>query len=161
MRALRATRGDRAGGGSGQCESEQHDGCGAGKAGRAVEGLQQHHRVGPRQEASDEIGKLELTDRERGHRDQAGGETVPQRRQNHIAEARNEARAKQLYERAAQQNYPASMFNLADMLRSGAEAERTRAIALYSQLACMPDERQIQPMAVARLRALRQSAACR
>jgi hypothetical protein len=78
-----------------------------------------------------------------------------------IGVPRNEARAKQLYERAAQQNYPASMFNLADMLRSGTEAERARAIALYSQLACMPDERQIQPMAVARLRALRQSAACR
>jgi hypothetical protein len=78
-----------------------------------------------------------------------------------IGVPRNEARAKTLYERAAQQNYPASMFNLADMLRSGTEAERTRAIALYSQLACMRDERQIQPMAVARLRALRQSAACR
>jgi uncharacterized protein len=78
-----------------------------------------------------------------------------------IGVARNEARAKQLYERAAQQNYPASMFNLADMLRSGTEAERARAVTLYSALACMPDERQIQPMAVARLRALRQSAACR
>jgi uncharacterized protein len=78
-----------------------------------------------------------------------------------IGVPRNEARAKTLYERAAQQNYPASMFNLADMLRTGTDAERTRAIALYSQLACMRDERQIQPMAVARLRALRQSAACR
>jgi TPR repeat protein len=78
-----------------------------------------------------------------------------------IGVPRNEARAKTLYERAAQQNFPASMFNLADMLRSGTEAERTRAVTLYSALACMPDERQIQPMAVARLRALRQSAACR
>lgn len=74
---------------------------------------------------------------------------------------RNEGRAKALYEQAARQNYPASMFNLADMLRTGTEQERARAISLYSELACMRDERQIQPMAVARLRALRQSAACR
>ena len=78
-----------------------------------------------------------------------------------IGVPRNEGRAKALYEQAARQNFPASMFNLADMLRSGTEGEQARAIALYSQLACLPDERQIQPMAVARLRALRQSAACR
>jgi hypothetical protein len=78
-----------------------------------------------------------------------------------IGVPRNETRAKALYERAAQQHYPASMFNLADMLRDGAEAERARAASLYAELACMRDERQIQPMAVARLRALRQSAACR
>lgn len=78
-----------------------------------------------------------------------------------IGIARNEGRAKALYEQAARQGYPPSMFNLADMLRSGTEAERARAVALYAQLACMRDERQIQPMAAARLRALRQSATCR
>jgi uncharacterized protein len=78
-----------------------------------------------------------------------------------IGVPRNEGRAKALYEQAARQNYPASMFNLADMLRTGTEQEQARAISLYSELACMRDERQIQPMAVARLRALRQSAACR
>jgi len=53
------------------------------------------------------------------------------------------------------------MFNLADMLRGGTAADRARAVALYGELACMRDERQIQPMAAARLRALRESAACR
>jgi hypothetical protein len=53
------------------------------------------------------------------------------------------------------------MFNLADMLRTGSEQDRARAIALYRDLACMSDERQIQPMAAARLRALQESAACR
>jgi hypothetical protein len=77
-----------------------------------------------------------------------------------IGVPRNEGRAKALYEQAARQNYPASMFNLADMLRSGTEAERARAVVLYQQLSCMRDERQIQPMALARLRALRQSATC-
>lgn len=78
-----------------------------------------------------------------------------------IGVARNEGRAKALYEQAARQGYPPSMFNLADMLRSGTEPERARAAALYSQLACMRDEHQIQPMAAARLRALRQVATCR
>lgn len=78
-----------------------------------------------------------------------------------IGIARNEGRAKALYEQAARQGYPPSMFNLADMLRGGTEAERARAVTLYAQLACMRDERQIQPMAAARLRALRQPATCR
>jgi hypothetical protein len=47
------------------------------------------------------------------------------------------------------------------MLRGGSPEERTRAIELYRQLACMPDERQIQPLAVQRLRALQESYSCR
>jgi uncharacterized protein len=74
---------------------------------------------------------------------------------------RNEGRAKALYEQAARGHHPPSMFNLADMLRGGTAADRARAVALYSELACMRDERQIQPMASARLRALHESAACR
>jgi len=78
-----------------------------------------------------------------------------------IGVTRNPARARALYEQAARGRYTPSMFNLADMLRGGSPEERTRAIALYSELACMPDERQIQPLASARLRALQQSATCR
>jgi uncharacterized protein len=78
-----------------------------------------------------------------------------------IGAPRNPDRAKALYERAARGNYAPAMFNLADMLRDGSADERTRAIALYRELACMPDEHQIQPLASARLRALQQSAACR
>lgn len=74
---------------------------------------------------------------------------------------RNEDRARALYEQAARGGHSAAMFNLADMLRGGSEQDRTRAIALYRGLACMPDERQIQPMASARLRALQESADCR
>jgi TPR repeat protein len=77
-----------------------------------------------------------------------------------VGAPRNEARAKALYDQAARQDHPPSMFNLADMLRRGSETERARAIALYRQLACMPDEHQIQPMAAARLRSLGQSASC-
>jgi TPR repeat protein len=73
----------------------------------------------------------------------------------------NPTRAKALYDRASQQEHPPSMFNLADMLRSGTEAERERAITLYQALACMRDERQIQPMALQRLRALQATASCR
>jgi hypothetical protein len=47
------------------------------------------------------------------------------------------------------------------MLRGGSQEDRARAITLYRELACMPDERQIQPLAAQRLRALQQSAACR
>lgn len=78
-----------------------------------------------------------------------------------IGAPRNEGRAKVLYEQAARQNHTPSMFNLADMLRRGTPEERSRAVTLYAQLACMPDERQIQPMALARLRALHESASCR
>ncbi len=78
-----------------------------------------------------------------------------------IGAPRNEARAKALYDRAARQHHAPSMFNLADMLRGGSPEERTRAIELYRQLACMPDERQIQPLAVQRLRALQESYSCR
>ncbi len=78
-----------------------------------------------------------------------------------IGVPRDETRAKALYEQAARQHHPPSMFNLADMLRSGSEAERGRAVELYSELACLRDERQIQPMALARLRGLHQAAACR
>jgi hypothetical protein len=74
---------------------------------------------------------------------------------------RNEDRARALYEQAARGGHSAAMFNLADMLRGGSEQDRTRAIALYRGLACMPDERQIQPMASARLRALQEGADCR
>jgi hypothetical protein len=78
-----------------------------------------------------------------------------------IGAPRNEARAKELYARAARQNHAASMFNLADMLRAGSPEERTRAVALYQQLACMTDEHQIQPRAIGRLRALQETFACR
>jgi uncharacterized protein len=78
-----------------------------------------------------------------------------------IGVTRNESRAKTLYEQAARGHYAPSMFNLADMLRGGSQQDRARAIALYGELACMPDEHQIQPLAAARLRALQQSAACR
>jgi TPR repeat protein len=77
-----------------------------------------------------------------------------------IGATRNEARAKELYDRAARQNYPPSMFNLADMLRTGSAQDRARAIELFGRLACMRDEQQIQPMALARLRALQQTPAC-
>lgn len=78
-----------------------------------------------------------------------------------IGAPRDARRARTLYEQAAEENYPPAMFNLADMLRGGPAEEHARAVALYRRLACMPDERQIQPMAAARLRALRESAACR
>ena len=37
----------------------------AGKPGRAVESLQQHHRIGSREKAGDQIGELEFADRQR------------------------------------------------------------------------------------------------
>lgn len=78
-----------------------------------------------------------------------------------VGAERNAGRARALYEQAARGRHTPAMFNLADMLRDGSAEDRARAIVLYQQLACMPDERQIQPMAVARLRALHESAACR
>ena len=78
-----------------------------------------------------------------------------------IGVPRNEGRAKTLYEMAARENHAPSMFNLADMLRSGSPEECARAIALYQGLACMRDELRIQPLAVQRLRALQASATCR
>jgi hypothetical protein len=69
-------------------------------------------------------------------------------------------RARALYEQAARQNYPPSMFNLADMLRRGSETDRARAVQLYQALTCMRDELQIKALATQRLRSLRQSAAC-
>lgn len=75
--------------------------------------------------------------------------------------ARDAERAKALYDQAARQNHAASMFNLADLLRDGPPAERARAVELYRALACMPDERQIQPRAIGRLRALQETWACR
>ncbi len=78
-----------------------------------------------------------------------------------IGVTRDLARARALYERAANADYPPSMFNLAAMIDSGSEADRARAAALYRSLSCMRDERQIQPMASARLRAMRVApAAC-
>jgi hypothetical protein len=78
-----------------------------------------------------------------------------------IGATRDPERARTLYEQAARQEHPPSMFNLADMLRSGSSEERARAVALYQQLVCLNDERQIQALAVQRLRALRESASCR
>jgi TPR repeat protein len=78
-----------------------------------------------------------------------------------VGVSRNPGRARTLYEQAARGHYAPSMFNLADMLRGGSQEDRARAITLYRELACMPDERQIQPLAAQRLRALQQSAACR
>lgn len=77
-----------------------------------------------------------------------------------IGAARNEQRALDLYEEAARQNYAPSMFNLADMLRGGANVERTRAIALYHQLACMRDQVQISALSRQRLRSLGERATC-
>lgn len=74
---------------------------------------------------------------------------------------RHLGRARALYEQAARAHYAPAMFNLADMLRSGPAEDRARAISLYSELACMRDERQIQALAVQRLRGLQQSTACR
>jgi hypothetical protein len=78
-----------------------------------------------------------------------------------IGVARDTERAQALYDRAARQHHAASMFNLADLLRGGSPEERSRAVGLYRQLACMTDEHQIQPRAVQRLRALQESYACR
>lgn len=77
-----------------------------------------------------------------------------------IGAARDEARARALYQQASQRNHPPSMFNLADLLRGGAPPERAQAIVLYQRLACMRDERQIAPMAQRRLRALGARAQC-
>jgi TPR repeat protein len=71
-----------------------------------------------------------------------------------IGVRRDSARARALYERAAAGNHAASMFNLADLIAGGSERDRAQAVALYRSLACMRDERQIQPRAVQRLRAL-------
>jgi TPR repeat protein len=74
---------------------------------------------------------------------------------------RDVTRARMLYERAAARNYPPSMYNLAAMIESGAGSDRDRAATLYRALACMTDERQIQPMATQRLRAMGEApAAC-
>lgn len=78
-----------------------------------------------------------------------------------VGAPRNSDRARALYEQAARGHYAPAMFNLADLLRGGSQEDRARAIALYNDLACMRDERQIQPLAVQRLRALQQSASCR
>jgi uncharacterized protein len=78
-----------------------------------------------------------------------------------VGAPRNPGRALALYEQAARGHYAPAMFNLADLLRGGSQEERARAIGIYRELACMRDERQIQPLAVQRLRALQQSASCR
>ncbi len=71
------------------------------------------------------------------------------------------ARARELYERAAVREHPPSMFNLAALIDGGSTEDRARAIMLYRTLACIRDEQQIQPLAAQRLRALRQPpAAC-
>lgn len=70
------------------------------------------------------------------------------------------ARAKALYERAAAQAYAPSMFNLADLLRRGGEPDRARAVTLFRSLACLRDNRQIQSLAMARLRAMGQVVSC-
>jgi TPR repeat protein len=73
-----------------------------------------------------------------------------------IGVTRDPARARTLYEQAAEQSYPASMFNLAAMIDTGPVRDQARAAELYRALSCMRDERQIQPMAAARLQAMRQ-----
>jgi len=77
-----------------------------------------------------------------------------------VGVARDTTRARALYQRAAAQSHAPSMFNLADLLRDGPTEDRARAVTLYQRLACMPDERQIQPRAVQRLRALREPVSC-
>ncbi len=75
-----------------------------------------------------------------------------------IGVARDAGRARALYERAAAQNFSASMMNLADLLRSD---DRARAAQLYARLACMRDEHQIAPVAQRRLRAMGEAVSCR
>jgi len=74
-----------------------------------------------------------------------------------IGVSANADQARRLYERAAALNHTPAMFNLADMIRG---ADRARAVGLYQRLACMRDERQIQPMATRRLRAMGEAASC-
>ncbi len=74
-----------------------------------------------------------------------------------IGVTRDAIRARALYERAAAQEHAPAMFNLAAMIDAGSDADRSRAAALYRSLSCMRDERQIQPMAQARLRAMREA----
>lgn len=66
-------------------------------------------------------------------------------------------KARDLYARAAAENYPPSMFNLADLVRS---SDSTRAAQLYGQLACMRDEHEISAMAIRRLHAMGQAVRC-
>ncbi|MFT3726475.1 MAG: hypothetical protein QM759_01425 [Terricaulis sp.] len=70
---------------------------------------------------------------------------------------RDLGKARELYGRAAAENYPPSMFNLADLERGVDDAH---AAQLYSQLACMRDEHQISAMATRRLHAMGQAARC-
>jgi len=74
-----------------------------------------------------------------------------------IGAPRDPGRARALYERAAAQNFPPSMMNLADMVRT---SDPARAAQLYAQLACMRDEHQIAPLASRRLHAMGQTARC-
>lgn len=114
-------------------------------------------RAGPR----DPAAAIPFLDRAANHGQLEATHMLATLYRDGIGAPRNEGRAKALYEQAARGRYAPSMFNLADMLRSGSQDERARAVALYSELACMRDERQIQPLAAQRLRALQQSAACR
>ena len=68
--------------------TKQHDGRRAGEAGRAVERLQQHDRIRPREKARDQVGELEFADRQRRDHDQSGREAVAQRRHHDVEEAR-------------------------------------------------------------------------
>ncbi|MFZ2029603.1 MAG: tetratricopeptide repeat protein [Vitreimonas sp.] len=74
-----------------------------------------------------------------------------------VGAPRDPGRARALYERAASQNFPPSMMNLADMVRV---SDPALAAQLYAQLACMRDEHQIAPLASRRLHAMGQTARC-
>jgi hypothetical protein len=70
---------------------------------------------------------------------------------------RDLAKARELYGRAAAENYPPSMFNLADLVRGD---DAARAAELYGRLACMRDEHEISTMAQRRLHAMGKAAHC-
>jgi hypothetical protein len=90
---LRAARRQRARRRGEERKGEQHHGRGAGEAGGAVEGLQQHDRIGAREEAGDEVRELELADRQCRDGDEAGDEAAAQRGHDDVEEAAGEAGA--------------------------------------------------------------------
>ena len=93
---LNASDFDWAADGSDHCQCEQDHRRRAGESGRAVEGLQQHHRIGAAEEARDQIRELEFADRQRRDDDQAGEDRMTQRRQHDVHEALPAAAAQRL-----------------------------------------------------------------
>lgn len=77
-------RGRQEGRGAGQ-QQQDHGRC-AGKTGRAVEGLQQHHRIGAVLEAGEQVRQAELADRDRRHHHQPAEQALAQARQHDARE---------------------------------------------------------------------------